>query len=581
MKIRPDISRTLRHLTYIACLFIAAVMLFSGRFALKSEAASYSYEGQEFFDPLDSRPLVSLGTNMVGAMADESYFYEGRSKEQLISEYEAVAETIMAGINPEWSDLRKLIYLHDYICDNTDYAFETESKIKQTAYGCLVLHSCVCDGYSRAFYDLANRAGIETYYILSMQMNHAWNITKLDGRFYYADLTWDGSYEETLHKNFLKSESFFLENGHDCSDYCIAGYVNGNGDIYVNGLYNNTDLDDALWNDCKTALDMIGNSDEFFFYSDINGKAHFGTADRCKYTHDFAITYENNTWEGGQGIYDYEIRNGCLFIDRNCMWIYYGTPDYANNRLDFKLLKEAGSNEYIRKFYIDEGKLYYDSILRTQWSDNLPYEYDNVIDISGILYKEYYSNGIPDKSGSPFFLEGKDLYWNYSEGKYYWYENSRKQGTYDDAAGVMGDGSIRGREIFDPASNGWFWLDSVYDGAKAINKEVWIPYIFQGEGNFDEDEIYNLASGSDGGMEGVGKNVYEAIKNGSGKWVRYDSAGKMCKGWVTISGSMALYYPDQVGNTYYYDTITGLMAKGWVNIDGTYYHFDEDSGVLD
>ncbi|MBR1860940.1 MAG: hypothetical protein IJ796_03645 [Lachnospiraceae bacterium] len=80
--------------------------------------------------------------------------------------------------------------------------------------------------------------------------------------------------------------------------------------------------------------------------------------------------------------------------------------------------------------------------------------------------------------------------------------------------------------------------------------------------------------------EGMGECVYNAIKKKSGKWVRYDENGKMLKGWVKIEGALATLYPDQVGNTYYYDTRTGLMAKGEVKIDGVTYHFDEITGAL-
>ncbi len=74
--------------------------------------------------------------------------------------------------------------------------------------------------------------------------------------------------------------------------------------------------------------------------------------------------------------------------------------------------------------------------------------------------------------------------------------------------------------------------------------------------------------------------VKRAIHDGSGKWVRYDNEGKMLKGWVTIEGDLADIYPDQAGNTYYYDRKTGLMAKGATVIDGIEYYFDEITGVL-
>jgi len=166
--------------------------------------------------------------------------------------------------------------------------------------------------------------------------------------------------------------------------------------------------------------------------------------------------------------------------------------------------------------------------------------------------------------------------WNEENGKQYWYENSVKQGTYEDANGVMGDGTIRGREIYDPVSDGWYWLDAVYNGAKAVNKEVWMPYIYQNEAEWGAEEIAQNASNS-GDMK---DQVIREINNKSGKWVRYDENGKMYKGWYTVEGADAEIYPSQAGNTYYYDPMTGLMAKGEVTIDGKTYRFDKVTGVL-
>lgn len=169
-----------------------------------------------------------------------------------------------------------------------------------------------------------------------------------------------------------------------------------------------------------------------------------------------------------------------------------------------------------------------------------------------------------------------ELGWLTENGVSYWFENGVKQGTYDDAKGVMGDGTIRGREIYDPDSDGWYWLDSVYDGARAVNKEVWMPYIYQNETEWNQEEIAaNAAASGD-----MAQQVINEINNRSGKWVRYDANGKMHKGWYTVAGEDARIYPDQMGNTYYYDPKTGLMAKGTVEIDGHTYYFDEITGVL-
>ena len=167
------------------------------------------------------------------------------------------------------------------------------------------------------------------------------------------------------------------------------------------------------------------------------------------------------------------------------------------------------------------------------------------------------------------------------EGKKYWYENSTRQGVYGDPKNVrdVEFGEIeRGREIYDPDTDAWYWLDAVYDGAAAYGKEVWLPYIYQDEDNWDDAEIRMNADHSD---EGMADFTYQSMKEKTGKWVRYDANGKMLKGWVTINGDLEKVYPEQAGNTYYYDHYTGLMAKGDLSIDGVEYHFDKETGVLD
>ena len=164
-------------------------------------------------------------------------------------------------------------------------------------------------------------------------------------------------------------------------------------------------------------------------------------------------------------------------------------------------------------------------------------------------------------------------------GKEYWYENGVRQAVPGDPKNLIDEKyhTERGREIFDPQTKAWYWLDSVYDGAKAAGKEVWMPYMYQDEAGWTETEKRNLSEISDEGMK---EFVFNAMMNHDGKWVRYDGEGKMLKGWVTIEGALASVYPLQTGNTYYYDNQTGAMAKGYVTLNGSRYHFDEMTGEL-
>ena len=167
-------------------------------------------------------------------------------------------------------------------------------------------------------------------------------------------------------------------------------------------------------------------------------------------------------------------------------------------------------------------------------------------------------------------------WWN-DKGKSYWYEEGIRQGTASDRKCFSYEGTLRGREIYDPDSDGWYWLDVNASGAKAAGKEVFMPYIYQDEDKWtDEEKIVN-SSASD---EGLSDYVLDCIRNKTGKWVRYDENGKMLKGWVEITGTLASLYPEQAGNVYYYDNKTGLMAKGILTIEGVEYEFDSITGAL-
>ena len=128
------------------------------------------------------------------------------------------------------------------------------------------------------------------------------------------------------------------------------------------------------------------------------------------------------------------------------------------------------------------------------------------------------------------------LFWLEWGGKRYWFESWKRQG-YNPY-----DSSYRGKEIYDPASNGWYWLDNVQQGAKTVSKDV-----------YQESEAGDWAENADG----------------TGKWVRYDANGHMVKGWDTNNDG-----------TYYFDQVYGTMAKGIVTIDGNLYLFDVDTGVM-
>ena len=145
------------------------------------------------------------------------------------------------------------------------------------------------------------------------------------------------------------------------------------------------------------------------------------------------------------------------------------------------------------------------------------------------------AKGEVELDGKPCYFDpitgiGANLTWIQIGGNEYWYENGVRQGLEG-----------RGKEIYDPASNAWYWLDSIDQGKKADSKDVY-------------QESYS---------------AYADREDGTGKWVHYDENGHMIKGWHTTSAG-----------TYFFEQITGAMAKGTVEIDGQIYTFDVITGIM-
>lgn len=87
-------------------------------------------------------------------------------------------------------------------------------------YGAFGLRKIVCEGYARAYQYLCQRVGLQAIYMTgnaypndNIPVNHAWNIVRIDGKYYYADPTFDdgmtaGS-DVVRYDNFLKSAATF------------------------------------------------------------------------------------------------------------------------------------------------------------------------------------------------------------------------------------------------------------------------------------------------------------------------------------------------------------------------------------
>lgn len=151
-------------------------------------------------------------------------------------------------------------------------------------------------------------------------------------------------------------------------------------------------------------------------------------------------------------------------------------------------------------------------------------------DNTGVMLKGYHTIGDTLYYFDEYDGTAIDGWRSDSNGTLFWYEKGARQG-YN-----VSDPNYRGKEIYDPYTNAWYWLDNVQQGAFAKNKDV-----------------------------------YQEYDDGTGKWVRYDNWGKMVKGWDW--GAL-----DNHGISQYFDPVTGAMAKGDVWIGDEHWFFDWQTG---
>lgn len=106
-----------------------------------------------------------------------------------------------------------IISLIDYDTVTLDSGYDEKRDANEpddirSIYGVFVNKKAVCAGYARALQYLLNRFGIECAYVVST--THAWNLVKMEGDYYYVDVTWDD------HSNTKKSA--------DWKDYISFNY---------------------------------------------------------------------------------------------------------------------------------------------------------------------------------------------------------------------------------------------------------------------------------------------------------------------------------------------------------------------
>ena len=171
---------------------------------------------------------------------------EGREKMQH-------AEDMMYGvvekyIRPDMSDYEKVKTIHDYVINHSGIAVNPDGSAKHNLengqltnnpVAVMIDGKGVCEGYSMTFNRLAELAGVESILVTgryvpgfyfsyykwdfeqysksydeqmlkgTFKMNHAWNLVKINGKWYHLDVFHD-DYNETNNPDTKQSYEYFL-----------------------------------------------------------------------------------------------------------------------------------------------------------------------------------------------------------------------------------------------------------------------------------------------------------------------------------------------------------------------------------
>ena len=555
------------------------------------------------------------------------------------------------------TNLEKVFYVHEWLVQNIAYDREHLSDDVQDDHnlrGALLEGTAVCDGYAKTYALTLRKLGITGVLVTSKDIGHAWNMVELDGNWYQVDCTWDDPVDGSdqlgycMHKHLLCTTKEMNTNHNDDGDDSVAFDLENLGTQNIVNLATDDTYENTWWKDKRSAIFPCG------------GDWYYASGERLFWRDDLGDCDSNLAREDDSGVVAGSIAlDGTLLVatDKQACeqssWIKQYELDPASHEVTEKKKESLQSigiaAQWDGIYYAVSQQEYHQDVRQYIKTRDIPVPTATPTAVPTATPTAT-STATPTAAptATPTATPVKPTAtpasgytgWKTVNGKDYWYENGVKQGT-----------TGRGKEIYDPDSDAWYWLDANQGGAKAVNKDVyqesnggkWVRYDTNGhmirgwDTNDDGTYYFDLVTGAitkgDATIDGLpcsfdtvtgiglncawkringkdywyeggkrqgydpnnaayrGKEIYDPASNGwywldnvqqgakavskdvyqessGGKWVRYDANGQMIKGWNT-----------NADGTYYFDPITGAMAKGTTTIDGMTYYFDPATGV--
>ena len=184
------------------------------------------YSGAYFH--MDSIESLEDGTYLV-TLKFNTYYDNEEQEAAVDQEVERIVSDLQ--LNSESLDnYEKIKAIYTFITEQVQYDNETKEdgtnvhKEKFSAYGSIVEHNAVCQGYTLMFYRLALEAGIDSRIITSKSGvfagdGHAWNIVQLGNLYYLMDTTKDRGEGENRWRYFFRGKRDFGRHSNDDDEF--------------------------------------------------------------------------------------------------------------------------------------------------------------------------------------------------------------------------------------------------------------------------------------------------------------------------------------------------------------------------
>ena len=125
------------------------------------------------------------------------YGHVGAEKERMRAEIDAVVDAFLLTVDEDATEFERVLAVYEYIILTTKYNLDAPDN--QNIYSVFVNRESVCAGFSRAAQLLLERLGVFVTYVIGeayvpgfmdYPVAHAWNLVRVDGEYYYLDVTW-------------------------------------------------------------------------------------------------------------------------------------------------------------------------------------------------------------------------------------------------------------------------------------------------------------------------------------------------------------------------------------------------------